>query len=162
MMNMKMFLSQFVSNTNVTQMRLMKVIYTMKNSMIQEFQYSFQFQFLMIPKNFESICDGEYQSENRFQSQRFHSLIQLRLMTKSHRQIQNHRWIEHFAELQLIGVMNYKIVLIQFVLSVNLIQMWLMKVGNNMQNILIQDFCLWRRWYDPTSKPNPSGVCEKI
>jgi predicted secreted acid phosphatase len=30
---------QFVSNVNLIQMKLMKVIYNLKNTMIQEFQY---------------------------------------------------------------------------------------------------------------------------
>jgi hypothetical protein len=36
----------------------------MKNILIQEFQYSLQSQLQMISKNFESICDREYQSES--------------------------------------------------------------------------------------------------
>jgi hypothetical protein len=61
-------------------------------------------------------------------------------MIKSNREMQNHRWIEHFVELGLIEVMKMRMHTIQFVSSVHLIQMWLMKVIHNMKNILIQEF----------------------
>jgi hypothetical protein len=47
-------------------------------------------QILIIAKHFQSICDGEHQSESHFQQQRYHSLIQLKLMIMSHREMQNH------------------------------------------------------------------------
>jgi hypothetical protein len=43
-------------------------------------------------------------------------------------------------ESKLIEVMIYKMLPIQFVSSVNLIQMWLMKVIYNMKNILNKEF----------------------
>jgi hypothetical protein len=58
---------QFVSSVNLIQMRLMKVIDKMRNISIQKFQYSLQCQLQMISKNFELICDREYQSESHFQ-----------------------------------------------------------------------------------------------
>jgi hypothetical protein len=60
----------------------MKVIHNMKNRMIQEFQYDMKSQLPMISKDCESICDGEQQGESHFQEQRYHSLIQLKLMIK--------------------------------------------------------------------------------
>jgi hypothetical protein len=52
---------------SLIQMRLMKVIYKIKNILIQEFQYSSRFQFPMILKNFESMFDEQHQSESHFQ-----------------------------------------------------------------------------------------------
>jgi hypothetical protein len=66
-MMMKMLLIQFVSNVNLIQMWLMKEVYSVINSLIQESQYCCRSQIPMISKYFESICDGEHQSENRFQ-----------------------------------------------------------------------------------------------
>jgi hypothetical protein len=66
-MNMKMLPIQFVSSVNLIQMRLMKVIHKMRNNVIQEFQHSVKSQLQIIAKNFESIYDGEHQSESRFQ-----------------------------------------------------------------------------------------------
>jgi hypothetical protein len=63
----KMHTIQFVSNVNLIQIRLMKVIYNMKNILIQEFQYYVESQLSMISENFESIFDLEYQGEIYFQ-----------------------------------------------------------------------------------------------
>jgi hypothetical protein len=47
---------------------------------------------------------------------------------------------QHSVESKLIQVMIHKMLLIQFVSIVNLIQSWLMKVIHNMKNWMIQEF----------------------
>jgi hypothetical protein len=47
---------------------------------------------------------------------------------------------QHSVESKLIEVMKMKMLPIQFVSSVDLIQMWLMKVICNIKNMLIQEF----------------------
>jgi hypothetical protein len=56
-MNMKMLLLQFESIVNLIQMKLMKVIHNLRNSLIQEFQYPMKFEDLIMMKNYESIGD---------------------------------------------------------------------------------------------------------
>jgi hypothetical protein len=51
---------------------------------------------------------------------------------------------EQWKESELIEVMNIKMLLIQFVSIVNLIQMKLMKVIYKMKNILNQEFGQWK------------------
>jgi hypothetical protein len=64
-MNMKMQMIQFVSIVILIQMKLMKVIYMMN----KEFQYHLEYDLLMILKNYESICDEQYQSKDLFHEQ---------------------------------------------------------------------------------------------
>jgi hypothetical protein len=47
---------------------------------------------------------------------------------------------QHCLESRLIEVMNVKMLPIQFVSSVNVIQMWLIKVIRNLENISNQEF----------------------
>jgi hypothetical protein len=64
---MKMHKIQFVSIVNLIQMKLMKMIYNIKNMINQEFQSDLEDELLMILKNFESIYDKQYQSKDHFQ-----------------------------------------------------------------------------------------------
>jgi ribosomal protein L30E len=52
----------------------------------------------------------------------------------------NNQEFQHFLELSLIEVMNYKMQTIQFGSIVNLIQMKLMKVIHNLKNMNNQEF----------------------
>jgi hypothetical protein len=59
-------------------------------------------------------------------------------------QMQNHRWIAHFVESQLIEVRMIKMHLIQFVSILNLIQMKLMKAPR-MKNMMDKWFLMCNR-----------------
>jgi hypothetical protein len=77
-MNMKMPSIQFVSISNLIQMKLMKVIHNGKNNMNQEFQYPMGCQYVMILKNYGSMCDEQYQSEIHLKQQNIHFHFQLK------------------------------------------------------------------------------------
>jgi hypothetical protein len=120
-------------------MKLMKVIYNLRNMMNQEFQYSHKSQMSMKMKNSESIDDQQHQQENHFQSQTFLVLPPLKRHCMSLPERQNRRSIEQFLEFQLIEVMIFEIHLNQFESIVNLIQMKLMKVIDNLRNMMNQE-----------------------
>jgi hypothetical protein len=78
-------------SATVTQMKLMKVICTRENRMVQEFQSRMQLWYWMNLKNCGSICDTKCQSEIHFRKQIYHSRFQYRMMITWHRKMQNHR-----------------------------------------------------------------------
>jgi hypothetical protein len=88
--NMKMQMIQFVSILNLIQMKVMKVIHILKNMMNRGFQLFEEFQYVMKLKNYESICDVQYQSEIHVRHGKYHFLFQSRLNPISYLQMQTH------------------------------------------------------------------------
>jgi hypothetical protein len=68
-MTMKMQMIQFVSIANLIRTRLIKMIHNVKNMTNKEIQYHMECEFSMISKNYESICDKQYQSKDYSQQQ---------------------------------------------------------------------------------------------
>jgi hypothetical protein len=81
-------------------------------------------------------------------------------MTNAYYRGQNHQWVEHYVESQLIEVMKIKMQIIQYVSIVNLIQMKWMKVINNMKNMMNQE-CQYHVEYELSMiVKNCESICD--
>jgi hypothetical protein len=88
---MKMQMIQFVSILNLIQMKWMKVIDKMRNMMNRKFQLFEEFQYLMKLRNYEPICDVQYQSEIHVPLGKYRFPLQSKANSISSIGMQNHR-----------------------------------------------------------------------